>query len=80
MNGWVQVQSWAHAHEPERCGMPLSPLWNVECLTWRIPLFTNNSDLGEDPGFAPPEMDPHGDVTVRGIGELCENATNDAAT
>nr|WP_258955554.1 hypothetical protein [Rhodococcus erythropolis] len=24
-------------------------------MTWRIPLFTNNSDPGEDPGFAPPE-------------------------
>ncbi|MBT1256637.1 MAG: hypothetical protein K0Q46_78 [Rhodococcus erythropolis] len=35
--------------------MSLPPLWNMECLTWRIPLFTNNSDPGEDPGFAPPE-------------------------
>ncbi len=35
--------------------MSLPPLWNMECLTWRIPLFTNNSDTGEDPGFAPPE-------------------------
>jgi len=35
--------------------MSLPPLWNRDCLTWRIPLFTNNTDPGEDPGFAPPE-------------------------